>query len=97
MLDGAMTMLGRPFHQGPVLAVGPQRQPLDDGTQRRAAGLVQGIPVDPGADRREGDASTAVLDRQLEAAAVRSGQRFGLARFAAVPDGAHGVEHESCR
>lgn len=55
-------------------------------------GGLDGVPEDAGADAGEGDALHLVLFGQRQGAAVAGCQQLGLARPAALPHGAHGVD-----
>ena len=57
------------------------------------AGVVDGITVGPAADRRKGDRSGPLFDRQLQARAITGGEQFRLVAIAAVPDRPDRVNH----
>src|SRR6202011_5119112 len=56
-------------------------------------GLFDRVAVDAGGDCREGDATEGVLIGELEGVAVARGERVRFAVGAALPNGAHAVDH----
>ena len=60
-----------------------------------ARGPIQRVAVDAGADCRKRDRLDPLLAGDLVAAPIAPWQERGLAVRAALPHGAHGVDHEA--
>ena len=68
---------------------------LDHGRERNTRRGRQRIAVDAGADRGQCDRATIMFHGQLQAAAHRAGQQFGLARVPTAPYGTDRVRDET--
>ena len=65
-----------------------------DRDRRRA---FHGKPIDPRTDRRECDASYAIIAGQFQAISITIGEGLLLTGSAAMPDRSHGVDHVTGR
>ncbi len=69
--------------------------PTTGNLHRDASSLIDRVSVNAATDGGKGDAVALVVASQLQAALVDAGQLFGLTMTAPIPNGAHGMQHET--
>jgi mono/diheme cytochrome c family protein len=68
-------------------------QEVNRRVERHAAGLIDGVRVHAGAERRKGNGLTIGVDGELQCAAIGARQMRRFARLTAAPDGSDSMDH----